>query len=155
MTAKEYLLSGRQLDVRIRLDLKQIDNLHELSTSVSGSGFERSYNPNHPIEAPFEKCISEISEMEEKIRAEVRQLIEVRNRMISTIRMLSDADCQSVLELRYIHYMSWEDIAGEMHYSLRWICRLHGRALAALDEILEEHPDIEEEVLAVGRKEYS
>lgn len=147
MTAKEYLLSGRQLDVRIRLDLKQIENLRELSISVSGSGFEQSFNPNHKTEAPFEKCISEIAEMEEKIRSEVRELIEVKNRMISTIRMLSDVDCQSVLELRYINYMSWEDIADEMHYSLRWIYSLHGRALAELDAILEEKPDIAEEVL--------
>ena len=37
----------------------------------------------------------------------------------------------SVLELRYLDYMSWEEIAGKMKYGKRWVYSKHKSAIEA------------------------
>ena len=76
-------------------------------------------------------------ELEHKITQEVNRLVDLKSRMIDMIHKLDSVDYQSVLELRYISYYTWEQIAAEMHYSLRWIYQLHGKALQAFEKIME------------------
>ena len=43
---------------------------------------------------------------------------------------------QTVLEKRYLCFQSWEQIAVEMGYDLRWLYRIHGKALEEVKAIL-------------------
>lgn len=45
------------------------------------------------------------------------------------IERLVDEDEKDVLFYRYIKLMKWEDICVEMHYSWKWIHKIHARAL--------------------------
>lgn len=45
------------------------------------------------------------------------------------IERLADEDEKDVLFYRYIKLMKWEDICVEMHYSWKWIHKIHARAL--------------------------
>ena len=128
MTAKEYLMQARRIDIQINFDLRELDHWRDLSGRITGCSFEPHYNPNRNIEAPFVRCLDKVVELEHKITQEVNRLVDLKSRMI---------DYQSVLELRYISYYTWEQIAAEMHYSLRWIYQLHGKALQAFEKIME------------------
>jgi len=44
-------------------------------------------------------------------------------------------ELQTLLELRYLCFKTWEQIAVELHFDLRWVYRLHGRALDEIDAI--------------------
>ena len=45
------------------------------------------------------------------------------------IKAIGNDKQEEVLELRYLHYKKWEEIADIMHYSLANIHILHGKAL--------------------------
>lgn len=137
MTAKEYLMQARRIDIQINFDLRELDHWRDLSGRITGCSFEPHYNPNRNIEAPFVRCLDKVVELEHKIAKEVNRLVDLKSQIVEMIHELDSVDYQSVLELRYISYFTWEQIAAEMHYSLRWIYQLHGKALQAFEKIME------------------
>jgi hypothetical protein len=50
-------------------------------------------------------------------------------------------DQKNVLVKRYINYEKWEAIALEMGYTYRNVCYIHGRALQAVERLLENRED--------------
>ena len=51
-------------------------------------------------------------------------------------------DLRMILEKRYLCFHSWEKIASEMFYDLRWLHRLHGRALESAGKVYDKiHSD--------------
>lgn len=59
-------------------------------------------------------------------KAKAKELIE---------RLRDKPEYYEVLYRRYIMGDKWERIAVDMNYNYRWVQRLHGRALQALEEI--------------------
>ncbi|MEI3218476.1 MAG: hypothetical protein V8S08_01190 [Lachnoclostridium sp.] len=49
------------------------------------------------------------------------------------IKKLRSRNEDDVLFYRYIKGMEWYEIAEQMHYSERWVLKLHGKALAHLE----------------------
>lgn len=138
MNAREYLSGARRLDVQIKVDLRELEHWRDLSASISGCNFAPHYNATRSIDPPFVKCMEKIVDLEEKIKQEVHDLVMVKTDMLEKIHSLESVDYQSVLELRYLSYRTWEQIAEEMHYSIRWIYKLHGKALQELERKMEE-----------------
>ncbi len=55
-----------------------------------------------------------------------------RTRLEEKIAAIPDEKAQTLLTLRYLHGLSWEEVAEQMFYSLRWVMKLHRRALQRL-----------------------
>ena len=53
------------------------------------------------------------------------------------IHSIDDPDYRSVLELRYLDYMSWEEIAGKMKYGKRWVYSKHKSAIEAFEAAMK------------------
>ena len=68
-------------------------------------------------------------ELTRDIDGEIRELCRVKREVREAIDSVEDLRLRRVLELRYRSYMTWEQIAQEMGYELRWVYELHGRAL--------------------------
>lgn len=138
MTAKEYLKQVYLLDKRIDSGLRELVELRALATSVTPTASEERVQTSPSGEAPFTRALSRIWELENTIDEEIDRLVDLKVEIRSVINEVSDCDQQMILRYRYIHFCSWEDIAGRMGYGLRWIHLLHGKALAAVEEILSE-----------------
>ena len=65
MTVKEHLAQGYRLEHRIKLVQAEIKELRELSTSVSSPGFEEHFNSSRNTDAPFERVLIKIMELEQ------------------------------------------------------------------------------------------
>ena len=65
--------------------------------------------------------IMEIADFERQTSQIIKELVE-------------DLNFKTVLELRYLSYLRWEEIAVRMNYTFRWTQELHRRALLALQE---------------------
>ena len=65
-------------------------------------------------------------------------LCELLRLMANLIAKVSDPSHRVLLELRYLGGNTWEEIALKMGYDVRWIYRLHGRALQAVELVLRE-----------------
>ena len=60
------------------------------------------------------------------------KLVELKKDIIRRIKAVESAELQTILELRYLSYMRWEEIAIELSYGIDNVFRLHRNAL---DEI--------------------
>ena len=60
----------------------------------------------------------------------------LKKEIMATIRAVSDVELQTLLEKRYLCFLSWEKIAVEMHYSIQHIYRMHDTALSCVAAIM-------------------
>ena len=128
MTAKEYLSQARTLDMRIKSKLQQIESLNELATSCTVVYSDMPRNPNHGG-SKVETAVIKIIEVEESLKRDVDNLVELKKEIMATIHAVSDVELQTLLEKRYLCLMSWEQIAAENGCSVRNIHMMHGEAL--------------------------
>ena len=49
------------------------------------------------------------------------------------INSLDDPDCRQLLKMHYIGGKNFLEIAETMHYTVRWIKKIHNRALSAIE----------------------
>ena len=136
---KEYLLGYQRLNQRINRLLLEQQQWRELATRVSPN---LSGMPRGGGEGGTQGTISKIIDLETEINAEIDKLVDKRKEIESIIRAVEDSTLRTLLEYRYINGKKWEEIALMMGYDYRWILRLHGRALNAVDErAIESHID--------------
>ena len=57
-------------------------------------------------------------------------LVDLKREMVAVIKAVKNPEFQTLLELRYLCFKTWEQIAVDMDYDIRWLYRMHNRALA-------------------------
>lgn len=80
----------------------------------------------------MEDAIIKIIDLENEINQDMMRLVELKKDIIRRIKAVESAELQTILELRYLSYMRWEEIAIELGYGIDNVFRLHRNAL---DEI--------------------
>ena len=135
MTAKEYLSQARTLDMRIKSKLQQIESLNELATSCTVVYSDMPRNPNHGG-SKVERAVLKIIEVEESLKRDINELVDLKKQIMETVQAVSDVELQTLLEKRYLCFLSWENIAVEMHYSIQHIYRMHDKALSCVSAIM-------------------
>ena len=135
MTAKEYLKQAWNIDQRINDKLDQVARLREMATKATTTvdDMPRSSSPNpHKMES----VITRLIDTEREIDDDIDRLVDLKIDIMKTIWQVEDVNCRLVLELRYHSLKSWEEIASQLNVTVRWVHKLHGRALMELDKIL-------------------
>lgn len=64
------------------------------------------------------------------LKEQMEKRIQIRREITQKIEQMQDETEKTVLRLRYIHWLRWEQIAERMGYSIRNITKIHGKALA-------------------------
>ena len=72
----------------------------------------------------MEDIIVKIIEMENEINRDIDNLVDLKREMVSVIKAVTDPEYQTILELRYLCFKSWEQIAVDMNYSIQHIHRI-------------------------------
>ena len=62
-------------------------------------------------------------------------MVDLKVEIRDTIKKVGKIEYQTLLEKRYLCFQTWEQIAVDMGYELRWIYRLHNKALNAVTNI--------------------
>ncbi len=128
MTAKEYLSQAYRIDQRINSKLEQIQSLRRLLTKVNSTLDDMPGNPNRD-RSLVEEYLVKIVDLEREIDSEIDRLVTIKADIIHAIGAVDDMECRMLLEERYLNFMSWDDIAYDMSYSVRHVHRIHSRAL--------------------------
>jgi DNA-directed RNA polymerase specialized sigma subunit len=128
MNTKEYLGQAYRIDQRINSKLEQISSLHDLALKATStlSDKPRSASPNLQS---MESIITKIVDLEAEINRDIDLLVDLKREIVSNIKRVSNTECQTLLELRYLCFKCWEQIAVDMGYSLQHIFRLHDRVI--------------------------
>ena len=128
MTVKEYLSQAKFLDQRINSKIQQVAALNDLATKATSTLTGMPRNPNHAT-STMEEAITKIIDLQAEINQDIDTLVDLKRDLSATIKAVGNTEYQTVLEKRYLCFQSWEQIAVEMGYDLRWLYRIHGKAL--------------------------
>ena len=80
--------------------------------------------------------VAKICDMQNKLVDDINHLVDIRVNIYDAISQLDRDEYALILEKRYILYESWEVIAVDLDYDLRYLHRLHKKALAAVEPFL-------------------
>ena len=134
MTAKEYLGQAYRLDQRINSKLEQVLSLRDLTTKATATMSDMPGGGSRTV-YKMQDIIGKIIDLENEINADIDQLVDLKREMVAVIKSVKNPEYQTLLELRYLCFKPWEQIAVEMGYSIHHLYRLHNSALAICDEI--------------------
>ena len=115
MNAKAYFAQARSLPVQIQAKTKQLQAVRTLQ---------------EPLAALPEDLAADIT-------AEVQAYAALQRQLQTLIDSLPVPEYRTLLELRYLSGSKWEEIAEAMSMHVRWVYRMHGRALQAAQKILD------------------
>ena len=128
MNAKEYLSQAYRIDQRINSKLEQVMSLRTLLGKATGTltGAPKAATPNpHSMEDTIAKMV----DLENEINNDIDTLVDLKAEIMRRIKRVENTEYQTILELRYLCFKRWEEVAVDMGYSLRRLYELHDCAL--------------------------
>lgn len=128
MTAKEYLSQARYLDMRIQSKIQQVESLNDLATSATSVLTGMPHNPNKAT-SKMADAVCKIVDLQEEINHDIDALVDLKREIVTVIKGVENKEYQTLLEKRYLCFMTFEQIAVDMGYDLRYLQKLHSRAL--------------------------
>ena len=82
-----------------------------------------------PDGSRIENAVEKIDTLRDSLAAKLDELIGRRLQIEQMIDAVEDDRLRQLLRYRYIDGMTFEAIAEKMHYSPRWVLKLHKKAL--------------------------
>jgi predicted DNA-binding protein (UPF0251 family) len=130
MTAKEYLSRYHNTKVKIEKLQALVDTYIRLANEIPGIQFDAiRVDGGKSLKAPFEKWILKTLDYELEIKEMEMNLPKIKADILKTIKQLKDAEMERVLILRYIDWLTWNQIADEMYISNATVRRRHTQAI--------------------------
>ena len=127
MTAKEYLSQAYRLDQRIDAKIEQVMSLRNLAAKATSTLSDAAPSGTQNVHR-MEDIIIKIIDFENEINTDIDRLVDLKREIMRVIKALPNPEYQTLLELRYLCFKSWEKIAIEMNYSIQHIYRLREKA---------------------------
>ena len=127
MNAKEYLGQAYRLDQRINSKLEQVASLNDLATKCSSTLTGMPRNPNRGT-STMADAVGKIVDLQAEINCDIDRLVDLKREMVTAIKAVDYTEYQTLLELRYLCFKTWEQIAVDMGYSIQHIYRLREKA---------------------------
>lgn len=127
------------LNDRIDSKLRQLNELRFTMEGIKGIDYSRDKIQTAPTSS-VENTIIKIVDYEQAINQDIDKLIDMKDKARKEINKVK-GQCGTVLEMRYLECMRWEEIAYRLHYSIRRIYQLHGEGLAKIREDKKKEKD--------------
>ncbi|MCI8332627.1 MAG: DUF1492 domain-containing protein [Clostridiales bacterium] len=136
MKAKEYLQQIKQFDTVIKQKEREINELKAMSTSLGCADYSRErVQTSHSNEAPFVTPTNQLIDLEKEIQREKAILVGKKHKIISQIQGLKNSKYVEILYMRYVDFSTYEKIAAELSYSVRYIYIIHRQALHSFEKM--------------------
>ena len=131
MTTKEYLSQAYRIDQRIDSKLEQVLSLRALLGKATAT-LTDTPRPATLDPRSMEEVVAKMVDLESEINEDIDTLVDLRQEITRVIKGVENSEHQTLLELRYLCFKRWEDIAVEMGYSPRRLYELHELALGQI-----------------------
>lgn len=128
MTVREHLGLAYRIDQRINSKMEQVANLHELAVKATATLSDAPRVSTRNVHS-MESIIAKISDLEDEISKDIDTLVDTKRDIMHAIKRVDNPEYQTILEQRYLCYRTWEQIAVNLGYDLRYLHKLHTRAL--------------------------
>ena len=124
MTAKEFLGRARRIDRRVE---ETRERLARTRSQLEGRVSRLSGAPGG--RRRWDDRADDMIDLEARLEEQLREMCGVKLEVMDAIGRVKDPVCREVLELYYLDGLSWAQVADRMHYSVRNVQILHGKAL--------------------------
>lgn len=142
VTMKDWFRSIRGIEARIRAKEAQRDRFRALAMRAGFGSFEATRISGTGNRSRVESGVIDALDVEERIREDICAMLKMREDVAFVIDQMEDTRYRSVMDMYYLSGWTWMHIADEMRYDVKWVQRLHGRALLEARVILNMHPEI-------------
>lgn len=131
MTAKEYLSQAYRLDKRIDSKIEQLKSLNLLATKCTStlSDMPKSQSISN---SQLEDTVVKIVALQEEINRDIDSLVDLKRDIVRTIKSVQNPEYQIILELRYLCFKTWEEIAVQMNCSIDNVFKIRKNALKSV-----------------------
>ena len=138
MTAKEYLDQAKFYEIKIQRYCDELNELEAMkgaihSPDITGVRVQTSPNPDRIV-----NTLIKIEEKQEKIAGLIEQEFDFKMKITDEIHDLDNPQFISILYLRYVKRLSWNEIGKAMDRNVRYVQHLNGQALNEFYEIHHE-----------------
>ena len=132
MTTKEYLSQAFYMNRQIKAKERRLEWLREIAPGPSMRFSQEEKSKGDPRSSLVENAALKVVELEEEIASDILDLVRVMKDIASAISRVDSMECRTILEMRYLSFMEWDEIISRMGYSRSYVFRLHGEALNAI-----------------------
>lgn len=129
MTAKEFLRRARSAD---RLIDQATERVERIRARLESGRMSNITGMPRGGAADWTDTANALIELERRVNARARDMCRLKRLAMDAIDQVEEARLREVLELYYLDGYTWEQVAAAMHLDIRWVYRLHGRALTAV-----------------------
>lgn len=133
--ARSYLSQAYRIDSRINSKIEQVASLRDLATKATSTLSDMPRNASPSLNR-MEDIILKIITLEQEINADIDKLVELKQDIMHLVKRVQNPEYQTVLELRYLCFRTWEQIAVDMNYSIHHLYKLHNAALDVCNRLL-------------------
>ena len=132
MTTKEYLNRAYVLNKEIKKDKEIIANLKDAAVNTSANVSDERVQTSAPTGSRMSTFVEMIVELENSVNKQEQELKVVRDEITTEINKITDIKQRLVLQLRYLDYYSWSNIAGVLCCSESLVYKIHSDGLKNL-----------------------
>ena len=125
---KNYLSKAYQVELRIDDRVAMIQSLRDLAVKAGPTASDMPGSPNRNIRR-MEDIIVKITDQENELRDEIDRLLDLRKSIHDLIAQVDVPEQQVVLEQRYLRYLGWDEISGNIGVCRRQVHRIHDAGL--------------------------
>lgn len=129
MTSKEFLQQVFIAYQDAESKLEQIARIQSLATRTTSVIKAIPIGNGNALSSRVENAIMAIEGQSEYLADEVAHLLKVREEVSAEIAKLENPAERRILEFRYLCFHSWKEIANITKLGLRYVFKLHERAL--------------------------
>lgn len=124
---KEFLNRAYRMREFIAIREEQLAQLRAATERITPQSYERfNFSPHDNMR---ERTLCKIIDMEAEITFDIGKMIDSMKQIRAAIAGVEDINYRLLLEMRYLNFKTWEDIADEMNYSERHVYRIHEEAV--------------------------
>lgn len=128
---KHYLRQAYKTELRINSKLEQLESLRALAEKTTTT---LELTPKGQSGGKTtENIVTKIVDLESEIKEDIEGLLDIKAGVQAAIKAVGEPELELLLELRYLCYREWNEVAQEMNYDIRQVHRLHSRALLTLE----------------------
>lgn len=137
MKPKEYLQLYRDAVQRALNAQDHLDELRAIAERITPNYQNSGASSGSQSGDKLGAAVARIVDAEARVDAEIELLIATEREIEGVINSVEDSKLRNILYHRYILGNKWEKIACDLHTDYRWLLRLHGKALQAVQEKID------------------
>jgi DNA-directed RNA polymerase specialized sigma subunit len=123
-----------RLNMQLSAKAEELARWREISEKAPGIFYSHTKAAGEN-KSRIEENIVRITSIENSIQKDVQKLLTLKDRLSRIIETIGDPTSKTLLSLRYLSGMNWEQVAEFMDYSyVHVVHRLHPKALKKLSE---------------------